>query len=1295
MRRFILSLVALCLLAGTVARAQTASTAALSGTVTDATGAVLAGAEVEMLDLATNQSRKVVTNASGQYLFPSVQPGTYKVTVTMKGFRQGVVSNFKVDIARAYDLNLTLAVGNVGEVVEITAGVGAELQRSDATVGNVISGNTLKQIPNLNRDTTSLILLQPMVAPAAAGTGDNTGGQVAGARGDQNTFILDGGDATSNTEATGGYNTGFVATPRGVVPTPAESLEEFRVSTNNASASFARSGGAQVALVTKRGTNELHGSVYWYHQNDALNAASWTNKRTLGQTITDPTRRHKVQEPELKDNRYGFSLGGPIIRDKTFIFGHYEGRRFPQTGQRLRLVPTDTLRQGILRFRDGANNIVSYNLATSTACAGGACDPRGRGISPVIKSVWDLLPAGNDPASGDGLNYIGYRANIPFTLQEEFAVARLDHNFNDKWRFDGSYRYGRTRSADLSQIDITKGANRATALRPLDPRYVVGTLTGQITPTLISETRFNYLRHWWEWATFKPAPQVPGTAAALAIAGEGVNSFIDEPINVDTQNARGRIWNGKDYNFTQNFTWVRGSHNFNFGGKILNQNFFHQRDDKVVGGLTSLVYQIENGNFATVAAANRPVPCSSTVTTNCLVAADVAAWDKLYTATLGIMDRAAVLLTRDGQFKANAPGVPLREFVNVKAYEIYGADTWRLTPSLTLSYGLNWSIQQPPTENEKKQTLLAANGKVLDTREFLAARQAAALAGRAFNPQLSVLPIANTDRGFVYDPDYNNLGPRVAIAWSPSYNDGWLGKLVGQNKTVVRGGYSLAFDRINGVGIVMIPILGIGFGNVLSCTGPNTAGVCTGAGTNPTTAFRIGVDGSSVPLPTPPNVQVPIIPGLSGPGTVSGANSLFETLSFQIDVRRKVAHNHSFDLTVQRELPGGILVEAGYVGRAARGLYQGLDLNQVPFFMKDSVSGQTFAQAYDAVANALRAGSAVTAQPWFENMLKGSSFCAAPNATCTAGVVSRFSGQFTIGQVYTIFSNLNNSLVTGPVLSRNQVEVLYMITDLGRSNYHAGFLSVQKRSKNLTFGMNYTLSQSLDMRGLNQSNLGSATNAYDLNYDYGPSLFDRRHIFNGYWYYQLPFGRGQQFSSGNWLDTVIGGWSVSGIVTASSGLPFEFVQGTGQEFGQASLFGNPTGLIQISGRAFTSSVHKGVVGANNIGTNAGGSGTGLNVFSDPVAVFNSFRRVSLSGDTRHGRGLLRGLARWSADLSLQKKIQLTERVNLGLSADFTNVFNNVQFSEANFNITNPRAFGVITAQANQPRFIQMGLRIEF
>ncbi|HWQ36237.1 MAG TPA: carboxypeptidase regulatory-like domain-containing protein [Blastocatellia bacterium] len=1260
--------------------AQTASTSTVSGTITDATGAVIAGAEVEMTDLATNQSRKVVTNAAGQYQFPSIPPGTYKVTATAKGFKQAIIPALKVDVAKSLSLDLSLQVGTVGEVVEITAGAAVELQKLDATVGNVIGGDLLKLLPSLTRDATALLNLQPMVTPGR-NEGDGTGGQVAGARSDQNTFQIDGGDATSNTEGNGGYNSGFSGTPRAVVPTPAESLEEFRVSTNNQNATFGRSVGGQVQMVTRRGTNQVRGSLYWYHQNDNLNANTWTRNRL-----------HQAN-PELKDNRYGVSLGGPIWRDKMFIFGHYEGRRFPQSAQIGRLVPSATLRQGILRFRDAGGNVVSYNLATAKVCGptgDQACDPRGKGLSPVVKSVFDLLPAGNDTTFGDGLNTVGFSAPVALTFGEDFGVTRYDWNINEKWQFMASYRYGKTTASTPSQVDITGGKVVSTSQRPLAPRYFVVGLTTQLTSTMNNEFRFNFLRHWWEWATKKPAPQASGTAAALQIFSESATNAL-VPYNIDTQNARGRIWNGKDYTFQDNLNWVKGNHTFQFGGRITHQRFFHQRDDKVVGGLTSLIYQVNRGSNIAFPSTYRPPTCGGAITANCLASGDVTRWNNLYVAATGMVDRAVVLLTRDGQFNPNPPGTPLREFVNVNAYEAYANDIWRLGPSLTLSLGLTYNVQLPPVEDEGKQTLMvdAASGKILDAESYLAARKAAAEAGGVYNPTIGFLPVGKTGRKYPYDPDYNNFGPRIAAAWNPDFKEGWLARVFGSRKSVFRGGYSISYDRVNGVGIVMIPILGVGYGQLFSCQGPDLTGKCNPGGglINPANAFRIGVDGSSVPLPAVAPITLPITPGI---GTAP-----FETLSFQIDPKREIGRSQNWDFTLQRELPWNMLVEFGYVGRHADKLYQGLELNQIPFFMKDKVSGQTFAQAFDAVGEALRTGRTPASQPWFENMLKGSAFCA---PSCTAGVVDIFGDSIQSGYVYDVFRGINSSLITGPAINGNQLNLIYQIASLGRSNYHAFFFSLQKRfSRGLTFTTNYTLSHSLDQIGINQSNLNSTSNAYDLNYDYGPSIFDRRHTFNASYLWELPFGKGRMFSTSNRvLDTILGGWYTSGIFYAASGLPLTFYEDACQEWG-AGIFGNCSGMIPLRNKYNSGSVHSNVVGSGGIGINSDpkSGGSGLNLFANPEAVYNSFRQISVSRDTRDGRDSIRGLNRWNFDLSLGKEFRFTERIKARFSADFVNIFNHPLFGDPGMFWDDPANFGVINSQYNQPRYIQMGLRIEF
>lgn len=1264
------------------ARAQTAAT--IAGTVTDPQGAIVPGATVELLDTATNQSRTTTTNDAGQYQFSAVQPGVYKITVTMQGFRTSIVPSQKVQVAKSYAVDFKLEAGQISEKVEISAGAAVELQKLDATVGNVIGADALKSMPSLTRDATALINLQPMVMPGR-GESNITGGQVAGARSDQNTFMLDGGDATSNTEGTGGYNTGQAGTPRAVVPTPVESLEEFRVSTNNPNATFGRSAGAQVQMVTKRGTNTLHGSFYWYHQNDNLNANTWSFNR-LGR-----------KKPELKDNRFGLSLGGPIWKDKTFIFGHYEGRRFPQAGEVVRLVPTDTLRAGILQFTDASGKIVSYNLGSSTLCGpanNSKCDPRSKGISPVVQSVFNLLPQGNDSTVGDRLNTLGFRAPIPLNLTEDFGVVRLDHHISSKWQFMTSYRYGRTEAPTAAQFDIRGGQARATSVRPLQPRYVVAGLTGQITPRLTNDFHFNWTRHWWEWATQKPFPQVAGTDAALQIAGESATGAL-VPINIDTQSARGRIWNGRDFVFTDNVGWVRSAHTFQFGGRITHQDIIHQRDDKVVGSLTSLIYQVNKGNNVSIPATNRPPTCGGNVTSSCLQSGDVARWNTLYAASLGIIDRAAVLVTRNGKLEPNPPGTPLREEVKVNAYEAFVNDVWRFKPSLTLSYGLTYNVQLPPVEKEGKQTLMTIGNtkEILDTKTFLERRRQAALAGKTYNPDIGFMPIRQLNRKYPYDPTYNDLGPRVALAWNPSFKEGFLGRFFGDHKTVLRGGYARSFDRINGVGIVMVPILGVGFGQTITCKGPNTAGQCLTSGTtNPTNAFRIGVDGSKVPLPTVSVPTVPIKPAINSP---------FELLSFQIDVKRKVGSSDGWDVTVQRELPGNMLIEVGHVGRVAHHLYQGVNLNQVPFFMKDAASGQSFAQAFDALAGQIRSGvdpTKVASQAFFENMLKGSPICS-PN--CTRGVAANFTTELQTGAVFDLFSGIHDDFVTGPVIN-DQVLSLYMITDRGRSSYLAGFVTVTKRmSHGLTYGINYTLSRSLDHVGFGQQFLNSASNAYDIDYDYGPSAWDRRHTFNAYWYHQLPFGHGGRFSTGNWLDKLIGGWYTAGIFTYASGLPEDFIQGPCQEFGNDAIFGNCAAVVPLKGH-FSTSVNKGVAGSGDVGSNGDPKkkGTGLNIFADPEAIYKGVRPISLVNDTNRHRGWIRGLARWNLDMSFGKETRLTERVKFRISADFTNILNKVEFVDPNnipggLDLTSPQGFGVLNSQYNAPRFIQLGARFEW
>ena len=1311
-------------------RAQTSSTSTVTGTVYDNSGAAVPNAQVTLEDVDTKSTTSTTSGQDGVYVFPSVRPGNYSISVAGKGFRQSVVNGVRVEVGKSTPVNVVLEVGGMTETVEVTAS-GLELQTLDATMGNVLDANMLSQLPTLSRDATSLLLLQPMAipgfnGPGGSGEGNLAGGGVAGARSDQNTFMIDGGDATSNMEGGGGYNTGFQATPRAVVPTPVESLEEFRVATNNAGADFTRSSGAEVQMVTRRGTNSWHGAGYWYHQNDELNANDWFRSNGFGSGTP-------IENPEWRDNRYGGKIGGPIWKNRTFFFLHEEERHFFTQAVFSRLVPTAALRAGILEFKDPTTGaIVPYNLNPTPTVDPGAfagdpnagltiapsgLDPRGLGVSPAIAADWGVMPLPNDFSGGDGLrtaNFTGPEAN---TSNEHFAVLRLDHKINDKWDAMVSYRYSVSAvQPPNTQEDISgsapgcrKGVVCALASRPLQPRYLVAGLTGRLTPNLVNEFHFDWLRHWWSWiAPGARIPVIPSSLSdtALQIGEENrVRGLV--PINVNTQQARERVWNGQDYTFTDNLSWIKGKHAFQFGGRAQIEHFLHVRDDKVTGGISTPLYFVaKGGNFGNLGGI--PVPAT-------VAGREGTAFKRAYISVLGMVDSATQVLTRDASLAPQAPLTPIIQKENVDSYEIYFGDTWRPTSSLAVTVGLTWGVQLPPFDPTGKTAMMidVSTGKVIDSTSYLKAKSTAALNGDVFNPTIGYVPIKTTGRKYPYDPDYSNFGPRLAVAWNPSGGDGFLGSLMGNKRTVLRAGWSRAFDRINGVGIVLTPALGIGYGDVSVCRVPDRAGVC-GKGGNPTTNFRIGVDGNHITVPPLPAVSTGvIIPGLGSAIEPAGANSVYENSDSRLDPKNRIGSADVIDFSIQRELPGKMLLEVGYVGRLARNLFMNIDLNAVPYMFTPKGTNQSFATAFDAVAKQLQSGvapGAVAVQPWFETMMGGptSAFCTG-FTSCTAAAVQFDQDN---GNPYwpshgagALWKLLEPNFITGPMtLANSQVGGIDWNTNKGYSNYHAVFVTLRKSySHGLSFDVNYTLSHSLDNFGETQENTCAVSDAYNVNRTYSPSLFDRRHAFNMLVTYDLPLGKGKRWASGAFADKVLGGWSVSGVYTAASGLPLMVADtnACSTEFGSTSNNGAPVGLIRTtSGSIGTSRHNNPTIGTFGTNSSPGGFANG---FGNPDAIVSQFRYPTFD-DKRLGLGAVRGLFRWNVDLGLAKRTQITERLSTRFDVQFVNAFNHPMFGsstffgfnvEPNTNIADPQTFGVLSQQFNSPRYIQMGLRFDF
>ncbi len=1282
------------------ASAQTLTTGQVFGQVTDLSGAVVPQAKIELRDRATGAVRNTTTDDSGQYTFPQVAPGSYALTVVASGFAKAVVPSVTVEVGKTSTINVRLKLGNITETVEVRSTPGAELQTLDATVGNTIRGDLLHALPTLDLNTTSLLLLQPLAMPQQfSSQSSRFGGQVAGARSDQNSFLLDGGEITNPTSGNSDYWKAFNGGPEGSIPTPVESIQEFNVETNNPSGSQSLSlgGGAQVVMVTKRGTDQFHGSLYETYRGSALNANRWDANR-----LARP-------RPNVVDNRFGGSLGGHFLPDawKTYFYAHYEGRRRHEATFVTRLVPTTSLQQGILRFKDGAGKLISYplqpgNVANLCGSSGtSSCDPRNKGMAPAISQLWQLEPPGNDTSQGDGLNTIGFSAFGKLPTTSNLGLVRLDHIFGPRLHWTASYRYYKEDAGILRQADIggvlagdSIGVPTVNSRIPRQPRYLVTGLTAVITPNLTNDIHVSWLRDWWQWVSLPPFAQVPGvTAAALVPGGDTINALV--PVNIDTQGSRNRLWNSHGLALKDDMSWLRGKHLLRLGGTINHTWAYFQRDDGQLNSQKTLQYFMGNTigglSFPTSV---RPPACSATVTTNCLPSSQNSTWNNLYAQVLGLVDAASILRARDAQLQLLPEGTDLKNAVRYDQTTIYAQDTWRVRPTMALTYGLAWAVTIPPVEdNGKLMITVTPSGDVVLPGTYLEQRRQAALAGQVFNPPVGFNPIGKSGRKYPFDLVGRNFEPRVAFAWQPNFDSGLSGTLFGRNKTVIRGGYWHFFDRLNGVQTAIDTLQALGFAQSLLCLGPSLnsgASVdCKGnSGTTPLNAFRVGIDGSTITLPAfPSSISPPVVAGQGNPLVPSG-NVAFVPSSQVEDPQWKPGSHNQWDVTFQRELPGRSRLEFGYVGHTTTNIYQGIDLNQVPFFM--TAGGQSFAQAFDTLAQQIAGGATITAQPFFETALAGSKFCTGV-ASCTAGVVKSFSGDIANQRVRNVFNGIQSFFTFGPATNAaTQFSNFFYWSSLASSNYHAGFVSYRIRaSHGLTLDTNVTYGHSLDSVGVNQDTDQAFTNSYNPNYDYGTSLFDRKFVLTVLGYYELPF-----HSQSGRLDRVVGGWQVAPILTVTSGLPLRVLDGSGQEFGQSG-FGAVSEAVRVGSADMSAGRHHVTPSGGLCGSSASGTGSGLNIFTDPQATCSAFRPILLSLDTTSRGGTLRGFKSWSVDLGLTKKIAITERTGLTFSAGFFNLFNHVNFLDPAVSLQSTQTFGVVTTQGNDPRQISLSLRLDF
>jgi hypothetical protein len=1307
---------------------QGTSTGTVVGVATDPTGAVVQDATILLTDTATGTKRTTVTNKDGAYVVMDVPPATYNISCTKSGFEVDQINGEIVSVGSQTTANFSMVVGSQSTVVEVQAAA-SDLQTMNATIGDTVNPLMITSLPSVARDVSTFATLQPGVTP---------GGSVAGTVTDQAVFQLDGGNNSSDmdgsmlnyTGAFGGNTSGVSsigAGSSGVMPMPQDSIEEFKVATSGQTADFNNSSGMQAQVVTKRGGNHWHGTVYEYYLDSNIGANSWQNNfpTVKGGTTYTP-------KPSNHYNRFGAAAGGPIgptfLWGKTYFFANYEGFRFPNSATYERAVPSPTLLQGIVTFPNAAGVETQYNLKS--------VDPRGFGLNPTVAKMWTTqLPAGNDPgctliagARCDSFNTIGYKANIGIAQKSDFGVARLDHDFGSKWHFMTSYRYFKLTKATTNQVDIggvlggAIGVPTALANRPQDPWYFVAGLTTNISSTFTNDFHYSYLRNVWSWNDANAPAQISGLGGALEPFGE-FSTTVLAPYNVDTQDIRTRFWDGHDHFLRDDLTKLKGNHLVQFGGQYQHNYNFHQRTDNGGGINFTTTYQLGDssggGLVSLPGVAGAGVPVSST--TNA----------RIIDAALGIVTDSQVAYTRSGNnLSLNAPLTPAQDQATIPYYNLYVSDTWHIKPSLTINYGLGWALEMPPVEKTGKQVVLVDEAdEPIKTSDFLAARQAAALKGQVYNPQVGFALVGNVGSGlkYPYNPFYASFSPRIAVAWNPHFsNDNFMGRVFGTDATVIRGGYGRVYGRLNGVGLVLTPLLGPGLIQAVQCRTALSNGTCGSSNPTDSTAFRIGIDGNTAPLTAASaTLPQPLYPGFNGAATASSAT---------LDPSFRPNDADSFNLTIQRQINRKMLIEVGYIGRIIHHEFQPYNLNTVPYMM--SLGGQSFASAYAAIETAFGCATsaglcsattakataktpvypAVSPQAFFETALAGTGYCAG-YANCTTAVVQKEASHLGNQQVFNLWSDLDNggfnfarSMEGTPIPGQTQFGANGQLgsgaglsASTGYGNYNAGFITFKTTDfRGLTLQENFTYSKALGTGAEAQATSEYTPNdAFDLGKSYGVQQFNQKFIFNTFLVYQTPWYKNQS----SLLGRVAGGWTFSPIFTAGTGQPLNCTTFSGaQAFGGADDLNYAATEQCIFTSQYTGGyqTHRGITGGVDpngikVGTTVAGPGpASVSMFSNPVAVWGQVRPAILGIDNRDsGNGPISGLPYWNMDMGIHKNVKIWESTSLAFSGVITNIFNHNVFSNPGFSLATPGSFGAVTSQGNNPRSIEMGVRANF
>jgi Carboxypeptidase regulatory-like domain len=1254
----------------------------LLGRVADPSGAVLANVKVTLVNEATGVSRDTQTNASGDYVFLEVPVGNYRVEFELSGFKKDIRRDVTLELNQVANLNVTLQIGQAKEVVEVTSE--APLVDTTSTqLGAVVNDRAVSQLPLNARDTYQFLQLQPGVMSTVGSSnsivyGSDKAGAVSvnGGRGRANNFSVNGGDA----------NDLFVNLPT-VQPSP-DSIEEFRVLTNTFDAEYGRNSGSVVNVVTKSGTNNFHGNVYEFFRNTVLNA----NPYCLTAVDSIP-----CDKPQFNQNQFGGTFGGPIVKDRTFFFTSYEGRRIRQgIPSPLVFVPTASERPSATQpFADfSSESIFPGTLTNAFALNQRPNCTTALGSAPNIPDgqlYSDLFPGNSiplgclDPTAVDLLQFVPTPHNnsdklvtapVQPTRADQFTV-RFDHRINNKQNLSVYYYFTDDHTIFPFAQFQAAGANVPGFGSTTNDRYQQWNIshTWTISNTTINEFRFNYNREGqktFQQPVFTTSVQnscPPAPSWLLAAFPSGVPCFSDgtqaNPLGIHPNlgpkfegvpfiqvsggftignNGEGQLPQvGNSFQWSDSISKIVGNHSLKFGGDVRRQRF------------DQTLYFDVNGEFF--------VDETST------------------SSTLGDTAFSDYMLGLPGSYGQGSAQV---ENVRSTGFYLFAQDSWKIKPNLTLNYGLRWELNTPIADvSHHVQTFRPGQQTKIYPCQLDPTVDAALVAqygstdcsptgpaGAVF-PTGLVLPGDSGVPTALTQTYYKAFAPRIGIAWSPGAS----------GKTSIRTGWGLFYNPIEQLVLEQFS------------AEPPFGGSTFPANTLFNEPFLDQSGSFSYPNP----FGLPELHGFNGilnpPRGQPVDWAMFRPILLfgQFQPHMRSQYSAQYNLTIQRELTRDMKFEIGYVGSQGHRLLAThdinfgnpqtcLDLNNISNLTGDSslACGQFFADS----AFAITAGEIPSG---VKLHLPNGQVVTGPNAQPIGLVGLRkysspqckpIGGWDPVNQVWT-----NGCPADGiPVFSS-----IFAQDTIANSAYNSLQASLEKRfSHGLQFTAAYTFGKSFDQA----SSFEGILNPIDPRISRSLSTFDARHriVFSYYW--ELPL-RKYSGATGKLLN----GWALSGITTFQTGFPVRIQSLADNELMYSFDFELPGEPAQIGPfrKMRPQSNNNYFFDPNSFTENAS---DGSQPLCSQQAVFGCFD-PSLFGSLGNAkRTICCGPHISNTDFAILKTIPISENKHVDFRAEFFNIFNHTQFFNPDGNTSDGSQFGQVS-QSRDPRLLQFALKFFF